>query len=220
MPKNEETRRRILEVALKLFASSDFHKVNMRAVASVAEIGLSTIYGYFESKESLLTAVIDLSLDGFAKELEPDLAQLASAEGKLREIVRSSLNFMDSCPELGSVLFLTVPLRVWAGRDFFRRQDRTYRLLADVVTDGQRAGEIRSEVSPITVFDTIFGLVARQVVVSTLRGDKRPVAEYADTISDIVCRAFLAQAPMSGPVRRALDEALRVGVSPQTTRQA
>ncbi len=51
-----ETRILILESARKLFKTQDYDKVTIRGVASLARIGLGTIYKHFPNKLSMLAA--------------------------------------------------------------------------------------------------------------------------------------------------------------------
>ncbi len=59
----EGTRRRILEVALQLFASEGYHATSVRDIAKVLELRPSALYAHFPSKEHLLA---ELARVGYA----------------------------------------------------------------------------------------------------------------------------------------------------------
>jgi AcrR family transcriptional regulator len=61
MPKNVEADRksRILDAAEKAFADSGFEGASLRGIVRAARVNLATVYYYFESKEGLMTAVIN-----------------------------------------------------------------------------------------------------------------------------------------------------------------
>src|SRR5688572_24645229 len=52
------TRRRILEVALQLFARDGFHGASMRDLARALELQPSAFYAHFSSKEHLLAELV------------------------------------------------------------------------------------------------------------------------------------------------------------------
>jgi AcrR family transcriptional regulator len=54
----EGTRRRILEGALRLFASQGFHAASMRDLARTVELQASALYVHFPSKEHLLAELV------------------------------------------------------------------------------------------------------------------------------------------------------------------
>jgi AcrR family transcriptional regulator len=48
----------IIEAARRLFVANGYSKTNMDAIAEAAEVGVATIYIYFENKEGLVSALI------------------------------------------------------------------------------------------------------------------------------------------------------------------
>lgn len=52
--KKEETRRRIADVALRLFTERDFGAVTMTEIATAADVSRATLFSYFPTKESLV----------------------------------------------------------------------------------------------------------------------------------------------------------------------
>jgi AcrR family transcriptional regulator len=53
-----EHKQEILETALKLFSELGFHNVSMQEIAEESEFSVGTLYKFFESKESLFSALI------------------------------------------------------------------------------------------------------------------------------------------------------------------
>ncbi|WP_214103067.1 TetR family transcriptional regulator [Acrocarpospora catenulata] len=69
--KKEQTRRRIAEVALRLFVERGFDAVTVNEIAAAAEVAKVTLFKYFPTKESLV-------LEGVAGE---DLAGIVAKRG-------------------------------------------------------------------------------------------------------------------------------------------
>lgn len=57
--KPEERRREIIAAAIKLFSEKGYERVTMQDIMKMLNIAKGTIYHYFDSKESLLEAVVE-----------------------------------------------------------------------------------------------------------------------------------------------------------------
>ena len=72
-PRGEETRGRILEAALDLFAASGFDGASTRTIAERAGVNLPAIQYYFGSKEGLYRAVVEQ----FSQQMQAGVAPIA-----------------------------------------------------------------------------------------------------------------------------------------------
>jgi AcrR family transcriptional regulator len=77
-PKSAGTRRRLLDLAARLFIDRGYHAVSMRDIASAADVTKGAVYGHFRSKGQLLVEVIrwriaerDRSMDFVEAETNP-----------------------------------------------------------------------------------------------------------------------------------------------------
>lgn len=57
--RDTNTKQKILEVAINLFAERDFNSVSIREIAKVVGIKGSSIYNHFNSKEDILDAILE-----------------------------------------------------------------------------------------------------------------------------------------------------------------
>ena len=71
--KDAEKRRRILDEAKRIFAQAGFDRSSMGTVAERAGIPVGSLYTYFDSKETLLGAIIEEGWAEFAASLETGL---------------------------------------------------------------------------------------------------------------------------------------------------
>ena len=62
----------IMDVALVLFANGGYFKTSIKNIARHAGISQGLIYNYFESKEELLMAIINRSMEEISQYLGPD----------------------------------------------------------------------------------------------------------------------------------------------------
>ena len=69
MEKSQVTKNKILDCTIEMLKNSDMDTLSMSKIANKAEIGKSTIYEYFPSKEELVKSAlkreIDISLEDF-----------------------------------------------------------------------------------------------------------------------------------------------------------
>ncbi|MFW5499447.1 MULTISPECIES: CerR family C-terminal domain-containing protein [unclassified Maridesulfovibrio] len=111
--RGEETRQKLIEVGLRLFAMNGFNGVSMRNLASEAEVNLATVGYHFGGKQGLYEAVIR-EIIRFREEIMP------SIETSQKQIDRYNSGEI-SKEEMVSWLFrsqmlgvLSDPITVWA----------------------------------------------------------------------------------------------------------
>jgi len=95
----EEKRTLIMDVALEHFAKEGYHKTTINHIAKHAGISKGLMYNYFESKEELLTEIIERSMEEIANYFDPDKDGYLSEEEfelfirKLFHLLREKLSF-------------------------------------------------------------------------------------------------------------------------------
>ena len=97
--RGEETRGRILEAALDLFAASGFDGASTRTIAERAGVNLPAIQYYFGSKEGLYRAVVEQFSQqmqaGVAPIAERIRAELASGQPSRRRLIDLLCDMLD-----------------------------------------------------------------------------------------------------------------------------
>jgi len=76
----ENTRKRILDEALPLFARYGYAGTSTRTLASAAEVNVATLAYHFEGKEGLYNAVVQRMHEDLAKRIPADMPALAPRE--------------------------------------------------------------------------------------------------------------------------------------------
>lgn len=151
---------RLGPVVLRTFAVEDFHRADMRSIAREAGMSFATIYRHFRDKEALLFWFIA----HWMRDLYPmAIAALATDESpllRLQKYLHVHLAYYERHPEVGRIIFMTVPLERWMRDDTYRANAPVKRLL-EVIAEGQASGEIRNDVSRILVFDAWSGIFNR-----------------------------------------------------------
>lgn len=176
---------RLDPVVKGVFAEGDFHRVEMRSIARDAGMSFATIYRYFADKEKLLFWFIALWL----KELQASAIEALDSEGSALERIRRYLiahfMFYEANPQIGRIIFMTVPLERWMRDNTYAYREPVKRLRS-VIQAGQRSGEIRSDVKSDIIIDLFSGIFNRTFLMWEYRGRTYSLVEQYDTIRPLI----------------------------------
>jgi AcrR family transcriptional regulator len=92
-PKSEETRKRILASALRVFREHGFDSATMRQVAAEAGVALGAAYYYFDSKDAIVMAFYQQAQEEMAPALDGILAKSRTLEQRLRGIIGQKIEY-------------------------------------------------------------------------------------------------------------------------------
>jgi AcrR family transcriptional regulator len=102
--KSEETRKRILAAALKVFRERGFEAATMREIAAAAQMAVGAAYYYFDSKDALVMAFYQQAQEEMAPALEETLAASRTLEQRLKGIIGQKLAYFAPYRALVSAL--------------------------------------------------------------------------------------------------------------------
>ena len=134
----------ILKAAARLFAEKPFHLVRMDEVAAHAGVAKGTIYRFYPDKDKLHAAIMVEWLTGLKGELRALALARRPAVARLRDMVAKMVEHHPARRD-----FFEVMRREEASCGVLRRPEirarhrAIRRLLARVIREGQRAGELR-----------------------------------------------------------------------------
>ncbi len=146
-----EKRPLILRAATELFAEQGFAAVRVADIAERAGIGKGTVYEYFTSKDELLFAVFEWMNEAIFERISDQLAPGGTGRERLERLLALGADITREQVEMQAVV-----LDFWAASRGTRSEQRynescleTFRayrrLVAEVVREGQAAGELRAE---------------------------------------------------------------------------
>src|SRR5688500_11204246 len=104
-----DKRARILESALRVFASKGFFGAKVSDIASEAGVADGTIYLYFKSKDDLLISLFEEQMGFILGALSTAMRGAPSAADKLRRFIRAYIELVEQNPRGAEVI--TVELR-------------------------------------------------------------------------------------------------------------
>lgn len=97
--RKEKTRRTLMEVALSLFYEKGIYLTKIEDVTARADIGKGTFYLYFETKESILLAVLEEGLDRLLVQATEAVETAKPGWDRIGAMIRSQLDFYQAHPE-------------------------------------------------------------------------------------------------------------------------
>ena len=184
-----ESRDRLEAVVMEVFSKEDFHKANIRTVAKRAGVSFSTIYKYYGSKEGLLFAFVNKRLGVLTERIVDHLQGLENLKEKLRKVFWVQLDYYERDPELGRIIFMTVPLATWM-KDMTFVQKKMIHLYLDTLRQGQEQGILNSHVRTGVLLDIMHGLVQRTFFMWIYRGQQVSLSGQANQLFEMCWRAI------------------------------
>jgi len=176
----EQRREQILDAARELLLEKGYYHISMRQIATLAELGVGTIYSYFKSKEDiyadLSTDVFDQLYDAMRKAADG----AASPPEKIRGIANALLDFSSDHRMYYDFLdyFISTPRTIFPPEMKERVDYHGNRILepvAEAIRQGMASGRFR-KVSPerhaLIFFGSVHGFLHfRKLQDTVLRND-------------------------------------------------
>lgn len=185
MPKVSEEhraarRQQIVDAARRCVIEQGFHKTTMADVIRESGLSAGAVYGYFRSKDEIVSAIADQALSEVDQMFEEILADPAGLTPE--KVIRRALEYVVRVAEAPGGDVTRVALQVWAEAlrtDSVMATARgKYRILrdhfADVARRGQADGTIRADVDPEHVGQALFGLLPGFMLQRLILGDVTP----------------------------------------------
>lgn len=185
MTRKQETRVRqeqIAEAALAVIAAHGISGLSMERVARLVGIVPSALYRHFSGKDEVLDAVLELLRDRLLSMVDGVIAEYDVPLEQLRALLRRHVALVQHFQMFPRVLFAD---QVWVGEP--ARKARLFSILSDylsgitrIAAEGQRRGEIRSDIPANTVAVMMLGLFQPTVLMWFLSDGGFDVAKHVE----------------------------------------
>ncbi len=154
-----EKRRAILHAAVRVFAEKGYHGCRIADVAKAAGVAYGLVYHYFRNKEALLEKVFEEQWTLFIAAIRAVREGPGTAGERLAGVCRFAVDVLKTAPAAVRVLMLEVArtpntLRAGSTRQTF---EEAVGLVADLVREGQAAGELRPGLDPMVAAAGLLG---------------------------------------------------------------
>jgi TetR/AcrR family fatty acid metabolism transcriptional regulator len=183
-----EKRERILDAAVRVFASHGYYNAKISQVAEMAEVADGTIYIYFKNKDDLLISVFENRMEMLSQRLIEELKAQEGALAKLRRCIELHLRLALDYPDLAE--FISVELRQSSKfiKDYKNEKFINYlHILEDALREGQQEGVIRPDLHVEVTTRALFGALDEQLL--TLVLSRRIPSARPLTEREVIARA-------------------------------
>jgi len=187
-----DKRERILRAAVRVFAKNGFHDTRVSEVAKAAGVADGTIYLYFKSKDELLLSLFEDRVEALLTFMKLELPKFQGAPAKLRRIIELQLGLLEGERELAEVFTVilrqsTKLLKEYAAPKFLAYLES----IAAIVSEGQDAGDFRTDVPPLLVARATWGALDGIALTWVLgRAERGALARAAGQLADVVLRGL------------------------------
>jgi AcrR family transcriptional regulator len=174
----------LLAVAVTVFNERGYDGTSMEDLSRRLGISKSSIYYHVNSKEELLSRALDRALDGLFAVVEEVRSSDAPAIDRLERLVRGSVDVLaERLPYV--TLLLRARGNTGTERRALARRREFDQIVADLVKEAERDGDIRPDVEPATTARLLFGMI--NSLVEWYRPDRLDAAAGVAELADAVC---------------------------------
>jgi AcrR family transcriptional regulator len=137
--RKQRTRSAILEAAARLFSDEGYDATTMQEIATLADVGLGTVYGYFPSKEDVLRTVLAASQREAAERGAHELFDVKGSVDRACVLLRQIWDYLDANRRMSLAFVAITTARPNEGPS---EQARLEAILVSILTKGQEQGEV------------------------------------------------------------------------------
>lgn len=211
--KSEQTKARIVDVALDLFLEHGFEGTTMRAIAKAADVSVGNAYYYFDSKEHLIQEYYGRIQQMHAAAVRPKLETARTLADRLRAVVRTHIDVIEPYHDFAGVLFKSAadpksPLSPFSAESSEARE-ASLALFTELVdgSDAKLAKDLRAEL-PELLWLYQLGLVLYWVHDDS-PGTERTYILIERTVPLIDKLISLSRLPVVRPITRQVIDLVR-----------
>ena len=191
MSKGEITRQRIIELAAPLFNQRGFAGCSMQDIMEATGLQKGGLYRHFASKEELAEEAFRYSLKQAAKIRTDALDPTQSAVERLREVIEQFVERPSPVP--GGCPILNTAIDADDGNAVLRKLAheglKEWRArIAGIVKEGIARNEIRKDVDPGAVANTIIAGLEGALMISRLEGSRGALRDVRRWLEELLDR--------------------------------
>ncbi len=144
--RKEETRRKIVTIAMDLFRKQGFGATSMEQIAEEVDIAKATLYSYFNVKEAIISEYMEWSLKEYEPEIDRLLQTLPDTRSRLFAIAEQVSAWMVLHKD---VLQIYTTYRFHNIQESIKDQSKRselWKAFAKIIRAGQESGDLRKDV--------------------------------------------------------------------------
>jgi AcrR family transcriptional regulator len=177
---NTEVRQeQIIEAAMDLVATRGLKGLNVAAIASRIGLVPSAIYRHFKSKNDVVDMILDFIQEKLLANIKITCKETSQPIERLQRILKRHVETLKENQAIPRIIFTE---DVFSGNP--KRKKKVYRIingylqgLNQIIQDGQKKGEIRSNIDSKTVALMFLGMIQPGVILWFLSDGKFDISK-------------------------------------------
>jgi len=197
--RQDATRNGILEGAARVFAERGFAGATMASIAKEARVSETCIYEYFDGKEDLFLTIPKTRIEAGLPSIEDHLFGIKGALAQLRKFVWVYVRQMTREPVYSRIIMLHLKTSSnFLTSDAYKKVQKFYGRLLDIIVAGQKSGEIRPELNPYIARAVVTGTIEHVVTRWLLKNGAYDVFTHMEPAFELIEDALRAKAASAG----------------------
>jgi len=187
----EHTRVRIINSAKQLFSEQGYQKTTVVDISRQAGLSEAALYEYFQGKEDLLLTIPDLWVSELLKDLDEQLFGIQGAINKLRKYLWWYLRRVEQAPLDAKIVYLFLKTNAnFLNTEVYANVKKFYSCLIDIFEEGQKNGEMRSDLDPRSARDIFVGTMDHIITRWLLKDMAYSLFDNLDHTFNLLVAAF------------------------------
>jgi AcrR family transcriptional regulator len=183
-----ETRRQILQAALRRFANGGYAATSVQQIVDDAKVSKPALYYYFRDKAGLFQALVSEAHDERLQVVQQAAARGRDFRGQLVEILAALFDYFHKNRELTRIAFATAfaaPGEVPPGLHYLDRCQRNLDFIRSLIKRAQTAGELDDRFDSRDLAYGFYGQAHLYIAAHVLMPDYRLNRRSAERIVDL-----------------------------------
>ena len=187
----ENTRARIINSAKKLFSEQGYQKTTIVDISRQAGLSEAALYEYFQGKEDLLLTIPDLWVSELLRDLDEQLFGIHGAVNKLRKYLWWYLRRVEQAPLDAKIVYLFLKTNAnFLNTEVYANVKKVYAYIVDIFEDGQKSGEMKSDLNPSLARDIFVGTMDHIITRWLLKDRSYSLFDNLDQTFNLMVSAF------------------------------
>lgn len=191
-------RTKIAEALKLLLEEKEFNAITTAEIAKTAGVTEALIYKYFRDKRDLLHQVLGEYLEYFLSRAETDLKGIKGSLNKLRKLIWSHINMYATNRVFAKILMLEVRnYPDYFKSDAYEIVMRYVQILMEIIEEGVRQGEIRKDVNPSSIRQTVLGGIEHLCLTSVIFNREISPDDLTEDLCELIFHGIAASKDLS-----------------------
>jgi AcrR family transcriptional regulator len=188
----------VLDCAERVFARKGFHAATMQEIATEAEYATGTLYGFFDSKDSLYAAAIQRRVPEIDENFREAVARAETPRDRIENFMEAFFEYFNGHKDLFQIYVNVTGGLHWSikaefGEEIFQMHLAFLDLLETIVRDGVGAGQFRGSLDARLAAVGVSGVLMGAATDWVMRSPDEPFTALLRPTQELV-RALLSGA--------------------------